>query len=66
MQCAQIGCNKGGTEVTDCEAGGAKEVDMKSRLCCYSAKEEYNESYKAVLTMIESGLDNDITKKKRK
>ena len=66
MQHAQIGCNKGGTEIAGHEAGGAKKVDMKSRLCCCSAKKVYNEAYKAVLMMIKSCLNNDIIKKKRK
>ena len=66
MQRAQISCNKGGMKVAGCKAGGAKEVNMESRLHHHSAKEEYNGSYKAVLTTIESSLDNGITKKKRK
>ena len=53
-------------EVTGCKAGGAKEVDMKSRLCCCSAKKEYNGLYKTVLTTVKNSLNNDIMKKKRK
>ena len=66
MQHAQISCNKREMKITDCEAEGAKEVDMKSKLCHHNVKKEYNRSYEAILMIIKSGLNDDITKKKRK
>ena len=53
-------------EVTDCKAGEAKKINMKSRLYCCSTKKVYNGMYETVSTITENYLNDDITKKKRK
>ena len=66
MQHTQISCSKRGTEVASHKAGGAKEVNMKSRLCHHSAKKGYDGEYEAVSMTTESNMNDMVTKKKRK